>query len=146
MIEYELYDGPAHCSRRRRTPDGRRFADQPRPRGEPQRGRPHRTHRADRTHPSGRGRPPIGGRLRRSPAGRGRGCSRTAGSDAHDHCRAVVSRRAGTPLQGEVWWAEGLDQRRPVLVVTRSAVNPVLSTIVVAPVTRTIRDIPTELR
>ena len=57
-----------------------------------------------------------------------------------------MSRRAGTPLQGEVWWAEGLDQRRPVLVVTRSAVIPVLSTIVVAPVTRAIRDIPTELR
>jgi mRNA interferase MazF len=51
-----------------------------------------------------------------------------------------------TPQQGEVWWAEGLDKRRPVLVVTRSAVIPVLSTIVVAPVTRTIREIPTELR
>ncbi len=50
------------------------------------------------------------------------------------------------PQQGEVWWAEGLDKRRPVLVVTRSAVIPVLSTVVVAPVTRTIREIPTELR
>lgn len=50
------------------------------------------------------------------------------------------------PQQGEVWWAEGLDKRRPVLVVTRSAVVPVLSTIVVAPVTRTIRSIPTEVR
>ncbi len=49
------------------------------------------------------------------------------------------------PQQGEVWWAEGLDKRRPVLVVTRSAVIPVLSTIVVAPVTRTVRGIPTEV-
>ena len=45
-----------------------------------------------------------------------------------------------------MWWAEGLEKRRPVLVVTRSAVIPVLSTIVVAPLTRTIRQIPTEVR
>ena len=49
------------------------------------------------------------------------------------------------PQQGEVWWAEGLDKRRPVLVITRSAVIPVLSTIVVAPVPRTVRGIPTEV-
>lgn len=49
------------------------------------------------------------------------------------------------PQQGEVWWAEGLDKRRPVLVLTRSAVVPVLASIVVAPVTRTIREIATEL-
>lgn len=57
-----------------------------------------------------------------------------------------MSGLAVAPQQGEVWWAEGLDKRRPVLVVTRSAVIPVLSTIVVAPVTRTIRSIPTEVR
>ena len=44
-----------------------------------------------------------------------------------------------------MWWAEGLDKRRPVLVVTRSAVVPVLASIVVAPVTRIIREIATEL-
>jgi mRNA interferase MazF len=49
------------------------------------------------------------------------------------------------PRQGEVWWAEAEDKRRPVLVVTRSDAVPVLTSIVVAPVTRTIRDIPTEV-
>ena len=28
---------------------------------------------------------------------------------------------APTPQQGELWWAEGLDKRRPVLVISRSA-------------------------
>lgn len=50
-----------------------------------------------------------------------------------------------TPTQGEVWWAEAEDKRRPVLIVTRSDAVPVLSWIIVAPVTRTIRDIPTEI-
>jgi len=50
------------------------------------------------------------------------------------------------PRQGEIWWAEAEDKRRPVLVVSRSEVVPVLTWIVVAPVTRTIRDIPTEVR
>ncbi len=49
------------------------------------------------------------------------------------------------PTQGEVWWAEAEDKRRPVLVVTRSDATPVLTWIVVAPVTRTIRGIPTEV-
>jgi mRNA interferase MazF len=49
------------------------------------------------------------------------------------------------PRQGEVWWAETEDKRRPVLVVTRSEAVRVLTSIVVAPVTRTVRDIPTEL-
>jgi len=51
-----------------------------------------------------------------------------------------------TPTQGEIWWAEAEDKRRPVLVVTRSDVVPVLRWVVVAPVTRTIRRIPTEVR
>lgn len=51
-----------------------------------------------------------------------------------------------TPRQGEIWWAEAEDKRRPVLVVTRSEVVPVLTWIVVAPVTRTVRSIPTEIR
>lgn len=50
------------------------------------------------------------------------------------------------PRQGEIWWAEADGQRRPVLVVTRSEAVSVLTGIVVAPVTRTIRDIPTEVR
>lgn len=50
-----------------------------------------------------------------------------------------------TPRQGEVWWAEAEDKRRPVLVVTRSEAVSVLRWLVVAPVTRTIRDIPTEV-
>jgi mRNA interferase MazF len=50
-----------------------------------------------------------------------------------------------TVAQGDLWWAEAVDKRRPVLVVTRSEAIPVLSTIVVAPVTRTIRRIPTEV-
>lgn len=49
------------------------------------------------------------------------------------------------PRQGEVWWAEAEDKRRPVLVVTRSDAVPVLTWVLVAPVTRTIRGIPTEL-
>jgi mRNA interferase MazF len=44
-----------------------------------------------------------------------------------------------------VWWAEAEDKRRPVLVVTRSEAVPMLTWLVVAPVTRTIRGIPTEV-
>ena len=51
-----------------------------------------------------------------------------------------------TPVQGEIWWAESEARRRPVLVVTRSEAIPVLNRILVAPVTRTIRGIPTEVR
>lgn len=49
------------------------------------------------------------------------------------------------PRQGEIWWAEAEDMRRPVLVVTRSEAAAVLTWIVVAPVTRTVRGIPTEV-
>ena len=49
------------------------------------------------------------------------------------------------PAQGQIWWAEAEDKRRPVLIVTRSDAVPVLTRIVVAPVTRTIREIPTEV-
>ena len=44
------------------------------------------------------------------------------------------------PAQGELWWAEAEDKRRPVLVVSRSEAIPVLTWIIVAPVTRTVRD------
>ncbi len=50
-----------------------------------------------------------------------------------------------TPAQGELWWAEAQDKRRPVLIVTRSVAIPVLTWLVVAPVTRTVRGIPTEI-
>ncbi|MHB1988127.1 MAG: type II toxin-antitoxin system PemK/MazF family toxin [Acidimicrobiales bacterium] len=50
-----------------------------------------------------------------------------------------------TPARGEIWWAEAEDKRRPVLVVTRSEAVAVLNGIVVAPVTRTVRRIPTEV-
>lgn len=50
-----------------------------------------------------------------------------------------------TPHQGEIWWAEAQDKRRPVLVVTRSEAVPVLTWVIVAPVTRTVRGIPTEI-
>jgi mRNA interferase MazF len=49
------------------------------------------------------------------------------------------------PRQGEIWWAEAEDKRRPVLVITRTDALPVLTWIVIAPVTRTIRRIPTEV-
>jgi mRNA interferase MazF len=50
-----------------------------------------------------------------------------------------------TPSQGEIWWAEAEDKKRPVLVVTRSEAVPVLTWVVVAPLTRTVRGIPTEI-
>lgn len=50
------------------------------------------------------------------------------------------------PEQGELWWAEAEDKRRPVLVVTRTDAIGVLNRIIVAPVSRTIRGIPTEIR
>ena len=64
-----------------------------------------------------------------------------AATATDDRRRALVM----PPSQGEVWWAEAEDRRRPVLVVTRSEAVPVLTWIVVAPVTRTIRCIPTEV-
>jgi len=49
------------------------------------------------------------------------------------------------PHQGEIWWAEAEDKRRPVLVVTRDEAIAVLRWLLVAPVTRTVRNIPTEI-
>ena len=50
------------------------------------------------------------------------------------------------PARGDVWWGEIPDARaRPYLVLTRDEAIPVLRRIVVAPVTRTIRGIPTEV-
>jgi mRNA interferase MazF len=45
-----------------------------------------------------------------------------------------------------VWWGEAPDATgRPYLVLTRDEAIPVLRTILVAPITRTIRGIPTEV-
>ena len=50
------------------------------------------------------------------------------------------------PRRGEVWWGEIAQVgRRPFLVMTRTAAIGVLNGVVVAPVTRTVREIPTEL-
>ena len=50
------------------------------------------------------------------------------------------------PQRGEVWWGELEDVgRRPFLVMTRSAAIPVLRSVLVAPITRTVRGIPTEV-
>jgi mRNA interferase MazF len=48
--------------------------------------------------------------------------------------------------RGEVWWGEFPEAgRRPFLVMTRSGAIPVLTSVLAAPVTRTVRGIPTEL-
>jgi mRNA interferase MazF len=49
--------------------------------------------------------------------------------------------------RGDVCWLELPDEgRRPVCVLTRDAALPVLRNITVALVTRTVRDIPSEVR
>ncbi len=51
-----------------------------------------------------------------------------------------------TPAQCDIWWYESEDSKsRPVLVVTRNQVIPGLRRIMVAPITRTIRGITTEV-
>lgn len=51
-----------------------------------------------------------------------------------------------SPRQGEIWWGESPDAKgRPYLVVTRDQAIEVLRTVLVAPVTRTVRGIPTEV-
>ncbi len=48
--------------------------------------------------------------------------------------------------RGEVWWYEPPDAKpRPLLVLTRDEVIPVLSDILAIPATRTRREIPTEV-
>lgn len=53
-----------------------------------------------------------------------------------------------TPVihRGDVWWAEvPSDKVRPVLVLTRERFVPRLTSLMVAPVTTTVRGIPTEV-
>ena len=50
------------------------------------------------------------------------------------------------PARGEVWWGEAPNEKgRPYLILTRDEAIPVLRTILVAPVTRIVRGIPTEV-
>lgn len=50
------------------------------------------------------------------------------------------------PAQGDIWLLEPPNgKRRPVLVVTRNEVIPVVTNLVVAPITSTIRAIPTAI-
>ncbi len=51
------------------------------------------------------------------------------------------------PRRGEVWWGEHeAAGRRPYLVMTRDAAIGVLDRVIAVPLTRTIRNIPTEVR
>lgn len=48
--------------------------------------------------------------------------------------------------RGEVWWGETPDEKgRPFLVVSRDAANEVMQRVLVAPVTRRERGVPSEL-
>ncbi len=47
--------------------------------------------------------------------------------------------------QGDVVWIEADDKRRPALMVTRTRAIPVLHRLLVAPITRSVRGIPTEV-
>ena len=49
--------------------------------------------------------------------------------------------------RGEVYWYtfKSPDKRRPVLILTRSAVISYLNTVTIAPITSRIRDIPSEV-
>ena len=49
--------------------------------------------------------------------------------------------------QGDIWWVEEPDEKpRPCIVITRARAIPVLNTVMIAPITRTIRGVDTELR
>lgn len=51
-----------------------------------------------------------------------------------------------TPRRGEIWWLDDRNiGRRPVLVLTRDVAIDVLTSLLVAPITRTVRGIPTEV-
>lgn len=48
--------------------------------------------------------------------------------------------------RGEVWWGEAPDESgRPFLVVSRDMANAVMQRVLVAPVTTTVRGVPSEL-
>lgn len=45
---------------------------------------------------------------------------------------------------GQVWWAD-VDKVRPVVILTRAGVAPLLARVLVAPITTTVRGLPTEV-
>jgi mRNA interferase MazF len=49
--------------------------------------------------------------------------------------------------RGDIYWYafKAPDKRRPVLLLTRDSAIPVLNAVTIAPITTTIRDIPTEV-
>ncbi len=48
--------------------------------------------------------------------------------------------------RGDIWWGEDVEAgRRPYLVLTRDAAVPVRRRVVVAPATRTVRGLPSEV-
>lgn len=48
--------------------------------------------------------------------------------------------------RGELWWGETPEEKgRPYLVVSRDSANAVRRSVLVAPVTRTVRGLPSEL-
>ncbi len=50
------------------------------------------------------------------------------------------------PRRGELWWGEAPDQKgRPFLVLSRDEAIPVLDAVLVAPVTRSVRGIRSEI-
>lgn len=50
------------------------------------------------------------------------------------------------PRRGDIWWAEVPEAgRRPVLVLTRDAAIGKVNRLIVAPITQTVRGIPTEV-
>lgn len=49
------------------------------------------------------------------------------------------------PRRGEVWWAD-MDKLRPVVVMHRNFAGRSLNAVLVAPLTSTMRDIPTAVR
>jgi mRNA interferase MazF len=49
--------------------------------------------------------------------------------------------------RGELWWGETPDEKgRPFLIVSRDAANQAMGRVLVAPVTRRARNVPSELR
>lgn len=54
---------------------------------------------------------------------------------------------AGRVNRGEIWMYEfrSPDKKRPVLILTREEVIPLLSTVMVAPITSTVRGAPSEV-
>jgi mRNA interferase MazF len=61
--------------------------------------------------------------------------------------RALKNQRQALTMRGEIRWYRfaAPDKRRPVLVLTRDSALDYLGEVTIAPLTRTIRDIPSEV-